>query len=182
MSILLTVILAAALLPLLPLRLNAAYQDGVFTLSGRAGPLPVEIFPRRRAGKRRRKRGGSKSVKKLARLPLPVLRILAESGSDGLGRLLSRARVSGLRLRYTAAGPDPYRAVMNYARAGIAMEGLAAAIDGADLRAAVDLEGGPSSFSGRIGVTVRLGTVLAAFFCFGIGFLRRYYQYKREKE
>lgn len=183
LSVLSILLLAAALLPLIPLRLTAAYEGGVFTLSGRTGPLPVKLFPRQKARASRVDENVEQDTKKLTRrVPPPVLRMLVESGCETVERLLRRVRICVLRVRYTAAGPDPARAVMAYARAGIAMEGIAAAVDCADLRTDVDLEGDRPSFEGRIGITARLGTVLAAAFCFGIAFLRRYYQYKRERE
>lgn len=181
--ILIVIAILAALLPLIPLRVNAACEDGVFTLSGRAGPVPVKLFPRQTARKKRVENDAAKDRKKLTeRVPPPVLRMLLESGCETAGRFWRRARIYALRVRYTAGGSDPARAVMAYARAGVAMEGIAAAVDCADLRADVDLDGGRSRFAGQVGVTARLGSVLAALFCFGIAFLRRYYQYKREKE
>lgn len=174
-------LLAAALLPLTPVRLSACYDKGVFTVTGKAGPVPVRLFPRERV--QTAERDADKDAKKLTERVSPqVLRMLAACSRQAACRLLRRTRIEVLRVRYTAAGPDPARAVMAYARAGIAMEAITAAVDCADLRADVDLEGDRSSFAGCIGIYLRLGTVLAAAFCFGIAFLRKYYQYKRERE
>lgn len=176
LSILTAVAAAVLLLLLTPLRLNAAYKDGVFTLSGQAGPLTADLLPRKKRAKKPRGRGARR------RIEPAVLRMAAECGCRAAGRLLRGARIYALWARYTAGGSDPADAVMAYARAGVAMEGIAAAVDCADLRADVDFDAGRSRFEGRIGISARLGTVLAAAFCFGIAFLRRYYQYKREKE
>ena len=175
--------LLAALLPLIPLRLTAAYERGCFTLSGRTGPVPLKLFPRQHARAKTVERDADRDGKNLIkRLPPAVLKMLAACSFQAAERLLRRGRIEVLRVRYTAAGPDPASAVMAYARAGIAMEAVAGSVDCADLRADVDLNGERSVFAGRIGVKLRLGTVLSAAFCFGIAFLRRYYQYKRERE
>ena len=180
-AILSVLLLAAALLPLTPVRLGVCYDKGVFTVTGKAGPVPVRLFPRERV--QTAERDADKDARKLTERVSPqVLRMLAACAFQAAARLLRRARIEVLRVRYTAAGPDPARAVMAYARAGIAMEAIAGLVDCADLRADVDLEGGRSAFAGRIGIYLRLGTVLAAAFCFGIAFLRKYYQYKRERE
>ena len=154
-----------------------------FTLSGWAGPLPVKLIPRQTARKKRAEKDVEKDTKKLTeRVPPPVLRMLVSCLWQTAGRFWRKARIASLRARYTAAGPDPADAVMAYARAGIVMEAVAAAVDCADLRADVDFDACRTRFEGSVGISARLGSVLAAAFCFGIAFLRRYYQYKREKE
>ncbi len=177
------ILLFLGALALAPVRLEAAYANGVFTLTGRAGPVPVKLFPREEATGRELEEDAEREEKSLLRrVPLPVLRLLAQSERRPLGWLLRRARIDALRLRYTAAGPDPYAAAMAYARAGLAMEGVARMVSGADLRAEVDFDGARSKAEGRLAVSARLGQAVYAAACFGIAFLRGYYRYKREKE
>ena len=171
-----------AALALTPVGVEAAYGDGVFTLTGRAGPVPVKLFPRERATGRELEKDARRDERSLLRrLPPPVLVLLVKSACPPTERLLRRMRVSSLRLRYTAAGPDPCAAVMAYVRAGLVMERIAGSVGNADLRADVDLAGTRSVLDGEIAVRVRLGTVFYGLVCFGIGFLRGYYRYQRER-
>ena len=87
-----------------------------------------------------------------------------------------------MRLRYTAAGPDPYGAVMAYARAGIAMQAVARMVRCAELRAEVDFGGSRPVLTGEISAGARAGEVVCWAVCFGMDFLRGYFRYKREKE
>lgn len=177
------ILLFLGALALAPVRLEAAYGGGVFKLAGRAGPLPVKLFPREEATGRRLEKDSRRDVKDLLRrLPPPVLRLLAECGCRTFARLVRRVCVQTLRVRYLAAGPDPYGAVMAYARAGLAMEGIARMVPDADLRAEVDFDAATSSLDGEIALRVRFGQAVYAAACFGIAFLRGYYRYKREKE
>ncbi len=170
-------------LALAPVRLEAGYAHGVFTLTGRAGPVPVKLFPREAATGRELEKDAERDERSLLRrVPLPVLRLLARSACGPMGWLLGRVRINSLRLRYLAAGPDPCAAVMSYARAGLAMEGIAHMVPNADLRAEIDFDGTRSRLEGRLALSARLGQAVYAVGCFGIGFLRGYYRYKREKE
>lgn len=177
------ILLFLVALALTPVRVEAAYGDGVFTLTGRAGPVPVKLFPREKATGRELEKDARRDERNLLRrVPPPVLGLLVKSACPPVGRLLRRVRVRSLRLRYLAAGPDPYSAVIAYARAGVAMEGIARMIPGADLRAEVDLDGARSALEGEAAIQVRFGQAVYAAVCFGIAFLRGYYSYKRERE
>ena len=173
------VLLLFCALAMTTVRIDGSYEDGVFTLTGWAGPVPVKLFPRRKD----REKGPERNARgPLRRLSAPMLRLLADCGCGFLGRIVPRSRVRKLRARYTAGGPDPYRAAMAYARAGVAMEGAARLVEGADLRADVDFEGGRPSFAGDISIGARLWALVWAAACFGTDFLRGYYRYKRERE
>ncbi len=177
------VLLFLCVLALTPVRLEAGYAHGVFTLTGRAGPVPVKLFPREAATGRELEKDAERDEKSLLRrVPLPVLRLLARSACRPIGWLLGRVRINSLRVRYLAAGPDPYAVVMSYARAGLAMEGIAHMVPNADLRAEIDFDGVRSKLEGRLALSARLGQAVYAAGCFGMDFLRKYYQYKREKE
>lgn len=177
------VLACLAALALAPVRLEAAYGDGVFTLTGRAGPVPVKLFPREKATGRELERQSRRDMRELLRrLPPPVLGLLVRNGCRLFGRLARRARIRSLRLRYTAAGPDPFSAAMAYARAGVAMEGIARMVRNADLRAEVDFDGAPSRLTGGIALQAPFGEIVCAAVCFGIGFLRGYYRYNQRKK
>lgn len=177
------ILLCLCALALVPVRIEAGYAHGVFTITGRAGPVPVKLFPKEQATGRQLERDSRRDVKALLRkLPLPVLRLLAQSACCPLGWLLGRTRVRTLRVRYLAGGADPCAAAMAYARAGIAMEGVARMVPDADLRAEVDFDGARSALEGEIVLRARFGQAVYAAACFGMAFLRGYYQYQREKE
>ena len=94
---------------------------------------------------------------------------------------MHRVQVKELRLRFIAAGPDPYKAAMAYARAGVAMEGLARLVEDAELHSDVDFDGERSTLDGRICVAARLGTIISAALCFGMAFLRGYFRYRKSE-
>ena len=171
---------ALGALALAPVAVEAAYQDGCFMLTGRAGPVPVKLFPRKRTG-------AGKAVERKGKRPSrrpspPVLRMLADCGCKALAKLLRRVRIGLLQVHYTAGGPDPCRAAMAYARAGLAMEGVSRLVKNADLRADVDFDGDRPLFSGRLRISARLGTLFCGAAGFGMDFLRKYFRYKHGRE
>ncbi len=170
------------LLALAPVAVEAAYEDGRFVLTGRAGPVPVKLFPREKTEAGNAEKSAEEKKKRSFRhLTPPVLRILADCGCRAFAKLIRRVRIGLLQARYTAGGPDPYRAAMAYARAGLAMEGVARLVENADLRADVDFDGAGPLFAGRVRIFARLGTVLWGAAGFGMDFLRKYLCYKRGK-
>ncbi len=174
---------AVDLLLLLPVGLDARYRSGELSLTARAGPVRVKLLPREPV--KRQARAADRDVKDLLRrVPGPVLRAGAGSLPRAAGHLHGRVRLRRLIVRFTAGGDDPCRAVMAYARAGIAMEGvrrLCPARGEIDLRTDVDF-GGKTSFVGQAAADARLGYVLAAAICFGAPVLREYYRYRRKAE
>ncbi len=175
------IILGAAALALTagalcPVKLEGEYAAGKLTLLGRAGPVRLPLVGPGRRGKRpERPVGAGRGI------PAPALwAVAAKSAGRAGGVLLRRVRVEVLRLRFVAGGDDPFRAVMAYARAGMAMEAIAARIEGADLSASVDLEGGAASLECRICLGIRLWGAAEAAVCFGTDFLREYFRYRRQ--
>lgn len=180
------VILAAVTLILaLPVSLDARYAGGDLSLTGRIGPVPVKLLPRRRVTEKEVEKDTAREGEKLwKRLPpLPVLRILAKNGWEAADRLICGVEIMALRLYYTAGGPNLYDAAMAYARAGVAMEALSCwaqdRVEHPELRASVDFEAERSAFEGRICFAARLGRIVHIGACFGIGFLRGYFRYKK---
>ena len=165
---------AAELLLLLPVGLEARYAAGVFSLTARAGPVPIRLLPRRAAKKETEP---AKSAPR--RVPKPSPAIAARCGLAALGCLRGRVWLSRLRVHYTAGGTDPYRAAMAYARAGLALESVAALCAGrvkrTDLRAAVDFDG-PAALEADALAWSRAGFLLWAAGCFCFAILREYYR------
>ncbi len=160
---------------LLPVGLEAAYEEGTFSLTAR--PIPVKLLPRERV--RKLERQGEREAEHLwQKLPKPILRLLAENGWRAAKGLAPYVAVEKLRLHIVTGGADPYGAVMAYGRAGVLMEALGARYEGADLSVRADMTGGPSAYEGRVRVQVRFGNLIGAAASFGTGFLRGYFLYR----
>ena len=163
------IILGAAALALTagalcPVKLEGEYAAGKLTLLGRAGPVRLPLAgPGRREKRPERPAGAGRGI------PAPALwAMAAKSAGRAGGVFLRRVRVEVLRLRFVAGGDDPFRAVMAYAREGMAMS------------ASVDLEGGAASLECRICLWIRLWGAAEAAVCFGTDFLREYFRYRRQ--
>lgn len=165
---------------LVPAALDAAYEDGRFSLTVRLGPVPVSAGG---AGKK-----APKKPEKPRREPpsLPVLKILAKNAYNTLCRVVSRLRVEVLKIHFTAAWPDPGVTAMAYAGAGTAMEALLEIggdrIERPDLRAEVDFEGGSPLLDCRIRLSLRLYRLAGEGLRFGFGLLRDYIKLKRMRK
>ncbi len=160
----------------MPVGLEAAYEEGVFSLTAR--PVPVKLLPRERVKKLEQK-GEQEAERLWQRLPKPILRLLAENGWRAAKGLAPYVSVEKLRIHITAGGPDPYLAVMAYGRAGVLMEALNARFRNADLHVQADLDGGHTVYEGRVRLQVRTGNLVGAAVSFGTGFLRQYFLYRR---
>ncbi len=175
---------AADMLLLLPVGLEARYAAGAFSLTAHAGPVPVRLLPREPVKKEAR--AADRDIKDvLRRAPRPVLAIAARCGLAAAKRLRGRVRMKKLRLRFTAGGEDPGRAVMAYARAGLALEGVhalcAGRVERLDLCARTAF-GGPTALEAEASARTRLGFLLWAGIIFCFAFFREYYRYKRRKD
>ena len=162
---------------LMPVGLEAAYEEGTFTLTAR--PIPVKLLPRERVKKLERQ-GEREAAHLWQRCPKPILRLLAENGWRAAKGLWPYVAVQKLRLHITAGGPDPYGTVMAYGRAGVLMEALGARYEDADLSVQADMTGGPSSYEGQVRIQVRFGNLVGAAASFGTGFLRGYFLYRHD--
>ncbi len=162
---------------LMPVGLEATYEEGVFTLTAR--PVPIKFLPRERL--RKLEREGEREAEHLwQRLPKPILRLLAENGWRAAKGLWPYVALKKLRLHIVTGGPDPYGAVMAYGRAGVLMEALGARYAGADLSVRADMTGGPSVYEGQVRLQVRFGNLVGAMASFGTGFLRGYFLYRHD--
>ncbi|MCD7844260.1 MAG: hypothetical protein LUG57_00045 [Oscillospiraceae bacterium] len=180
------IIPSLVLLGLLPVRVSVSWEGGAFSLKIMAGPVPFRVLPKKPERGRHKTPSAGKANREPVCLPPPVLKALALRGLDALGRLIRRGRVDTLRLHYTAAGPDPYRAAMTYLAVGTAMEGLLAAADGRvshpDLRAAVDFDGGEPELFGTVTATVRLYRAAAVAGRFALGFWGDWRAYRKNRK
>ncbi len=171
--------LIAALLLLMPMRLDARYDGDGFSVAGYVGPLPFHLYPRAKGKRNGRSRGhgGRTGPQKV------ISGLLLENGGRTLCRIIEGMRVELLRIHYTAAGPDPYDAVMAYGQMGELMEAFrhlaGDRIEQTDFHTDVDFNGDRPVLDGRIRLQAALGHILIAAFGFGTGLLRGYSEYRR---
>lgn len=185
MTALFIVLGALALLSLVPLGADIVYDgaDG-FSPSLRVWLVPIRPGGKKTDGKKSEKAGAP--AKKKRRPPsLGVIKLLLVHGYGALCRLVKRARVDILCLRFTAAGPDPAAAAMEYAAAGSALDGLRLMGEGRvrrlELRADVDFDGARPILTLHVRAGLRLGALIGIGLRFGAGFLWDYMHLKREE-
>ena len=125
MKILIGVLLAAAVLLLLPLSVRLRWNGTLAVWAG-IGPLRVKVYdgaarekkPPPPAGKTPRDRAPSPEKKPGERLDPSLLRDLAASLPAPLRRLCRRVRISGLAVRALLTGGDAAEAAVRAGRAG----------------------------------------------------------------
>lgn len=183
------VIPSLVLLGLIPVGIDAAWEDGSFSLKIKAGPVPFRVLPKKPTDENERHKTpfpGEDKKEPIRLPPLPVLKALALRGCDALCRAVRRVRVDTLRIHYTAAGADPCRVALAYGAAGMAMESLLALADGRiahpDLRAEADFDGGKQTFSGTIVATLRLYQAAAIGGRFALGFWGDWRAYRKKRK
>lgn len=185
MTALLIVLGALLLLGLVPLAVDIAYdgEDG-FSPSVRVWLVSVRPGGKKAGGEKPEKAAAPAEKKK--RLPSPgVMKLLLTHGYGALCRLLKRARVDILILRFTAASPDPAAAAMEYAAAGTALDGLRLMGEGRvrrmELRAGVDFDGAHPLLTLHVRAGLRLGVLIGIGLRFGAGFLWDFIHLKKEE-
>lgn len=175
---------AADLLLMLPVGLDGRYGAGRLSVTAKAGPIPLKKLLPSEPARRERRTAGRDAKTLLRRVPRPLLRVAARYSLASAKRLWSRMRLNRLHLHFTAGGDDPAGAVMAYARAGLALEGMrqlcAGRVKDTRLRTDIDLDG-PTVLDADVSVSVRLGYALWAGICFCFAILREYYRYKKTK-
>ena len=198
------VLLAALILLLCRTRvgIQAAFGGGGLTLDARVGPLRLRLLP---AGAKREKE--PKTVKKTEKtpqkakkqkepLPKPSLadikdavHTLAPPLKRALGRTRRGVRVHPLRLNVTVGGRDDPAAaaeLYGYLHAGVwtgmpVLEQLLV-IPAPHIHVGIDFDAADTIAEGELGVSARIGTLLAA--ALGVGFpaLRWFLRYQKAQK
>ena len=186
------------LILILPVGVDAAYLDGVFTLKARAGPVKIGILPAREKTRKKKKPKPEKEKE-----PRPEREKKAEGGKKrklGLNdilelvkialRALSRFRkalsIDVFLLHFLSASEDPYNAVMQYGYLNAGLSALSPLfhrvlkIRNEDIRTAVDMEPGRPVIELRIVATLQIWEILYIGICAGFAFLRWYLRKKKE--
>ena len=110
--IILAVALVLTVLNLLPVGVDAAYADDVFSLAARIGPFRLRLLPKPPDAKPKKKKPPKPKKEKPKKNSAPpdirTILALAKLGLQALNRFRQRLRVQLLRLVFVSGAPDPY--------------------------------------------------------------------------
>nr|WP_325296812.1 hypothetical protein [uncultured Dysosmobacter sp.] len=178
--------------------IRAAFGGGTLTLDAKVGLFHIRILPakkkREKAGKKAAKAEKEKPQKPKAPLQKPSLadirdaaRTLAPPLKRALGRTRRGIRIHPLRLSITVGGrEDPAAAAELYGdlHAGVwtgmpVLEQLLA-IPAPHIHIGIDFDAPDTIAEGELGVSARIGTLLAAALGVGIPALRWFLRYQKK--
>ena len=154
--IIILAVLAALILLVffVPYGVEAAYEDGVFRLGIKAGPICIGLFPKKPLTEKQKARKEKKQAKKEAKkqakeekkaqeaqqekldetekirkkpdLDFETVMALLKMGAHAIRRVFRSFTVDYFKLHFTAATSDPYDTAMEYGYLCAAVEGLEA--------------------------------------------------------
>lgn len=189
--IILAVALVLTMLNLLPVGVDAAYADNVFSLAARIGPFRLRLLPKPPDAKPKKKKSPKlkkkkppklkkgKSKKQSAPPDIRTILALAKLGLQALNRFRQRLRVQLLRLVFVSGAPDPYDTALAFGYVNAALGALtpraerALRIDERDIQTGVDFQAGQPRIDARIVCTIRIGQIVVIALAFGVGFLKQ---------
>ena len=190
--VILTILL---LILILPVGADVSYLDGAFALKAKAGPLRIQILPKKEKQPKEQKekdkpkekepKAGAKEKPK-QKMTLEDYLELAKIGLGALGRFRRSLSIDTFLLHVVSGAADPYGAVMQYGYLNAGLSALAPAFHRAfkvrreDVRTAVDLELGTTVFEAQLVLSIQIWEILTIGFCAGFAFLRWYLRRKRE--
>lgn len=126
--IILAVALVLTVLNLLPVGVDAAYVDDVFSLAARIGPFRLRLLPKPPDAKPKKKKPPKpkkeKPKKKSAPPDIRTILALAKLGLQALNRFRQRLRVQRLRLVFVSGAPDPYDTALAFGYVNAALGAL----------------------------------------------------------
>ena len=170
--IILAVALVLTVLNLLPVGVDAAYADDVFSLAARIGPFRLRLLPKPPDQK-------PKPKKRSAPPDIRTILTLAKLGLQALDRFRQRLRVQLLRLVFVSGASDPYDTALAFGYVNAALGALtplaerALRIDERDIQTGVDFQAERPRIDARIVCTIRIGQIVIIALAFGAGFLKQ---------
>ena len=173
--IILAVALVLPVLNLLPVGVDAAYADDVFSLAARIGPFRLRLLPKPPDQKPKKK----KPKKRSAPPDIRAILALAKLGLQALDRFRQRLRVQLLRLVFVSGASDPYDTALAFGYVNAALGALtplaerALRIDERDIQTGVDFQAERPRIDARIVCTIRIGQIVIIALAFGAGFLKQ---------
>ena len=163
--IILAVALVLTVLNLLPVGVDAAYADDVFSLAARIGPFRLRLLPKPPDQKPKKKKPPKpkkeKPKKKSAPPDIRTILALAKLGLQALDRFRQRLRVQLLRLVFVSGASDPYDTALAFGYVNAALGALtplaerALRIDERDIQTGVDFQAERPRIDARIVCTYR---------------------------
>ena len=166
--IILAIALVLTVLNLLPVGVDAAYADDVFSLAARIGPFRLRLLPKK-----------EKPKKQSAPPDIRTILALAKLGLQALDRFRQRLRVQLLRLVFVSGASDPYDTALAFGYVNAALGALtplaerALRIDERDIQTGVDFQAERPRIDARIVCTIRIGQIVIIALAFGAGFLKQ---------
>lgn len=182
------VLLALAVLNLLPAAVDAAYENKAFSIDARVGPVKFFVRPRVRKIKKKAKQEQEKLQEEVqkGKTDLNDLLPYGDLALRTLKRFLKHLKIDILKLHFTAGSSDPYETAMAYIGAGTLMEAVQGVVGSRvrelDLRAGTDFDASSSVAEAKICLSVRICYLFAAGVYFGVGYLKVKRNDKKGKE
>ena len=180
--IILAVALVLTVLNLLPVGVDAAYADDVFSLAARIGPFRLRLLPKPPDQKPKKKKPPKSKKEKPKKQSAPpdirTILALAKLGLQALDRF-QRLRVQLLRLVFVSGASDPYDTALAFGYVNAALGALtplaerALRIDERDIQTGVDFQAERPRIDARIVCTIRIGQIVIIALAFGAGFLKQ---------
>ena len=173
--IILAVALVLTVLNLLPVGVDAAYADDVFSLAARIGPFRLRLLPKPPDPKPKKE----KPKKRSAPPDIRTILTLAKLGLQALDLFRQRLRVQLLRLVFVSGASDPYDTALAFGYVNAALGALmplaerALRIDERDIQTGVDFQAERPRIDARIVCTIRIGQIVIIALAFGAGFLKQ---------
>lgn len=194
--VIICILLVLFLLSLIRVGASASYSEQGFRLAVKVGVIRIQIFPLKKAEKKKRGKADSrhpadagakpvqgKKPKDTVTLALRFVPLLGEFA----GRLRRKIRIDRLVLRVIWGASDPAAAARGYG-AGNAVLGIVWPIiehnfhvKDYDLRVDVDFDRQRPEFAADAQITLTIGQGVALVFYLGIQALKIYLGYRREK-
>lgn len=173
------------LLLLLPVGVDAAFADGVFSLKVKAGPVKLRILPakpKKQGKKQEEKPKKPKSKKKKPSKPKPKLTFddikgIARIALRALSRLRRMLSIDVLTLHLRVAGDDPYDTVVQYGAvnaalgAGLPYLHMAFKIKKQDIQTEIDFTQDKISADARFEGAYQIWEILCIALCAGSSFI-----------
>lgn len=169
--ILLILLLLLAALMLLPVGVDAEYAPEGFFLRIKAGPLRIQLLPKKpkeqkKPKKPKKEKSKKEKKKKKPKITLDLIFELIRLALEAIGSFRRKLKIERFRLYLLVATKDPYQTATLYGYIGAALEALhpfaarALNIKERDVRVNADFTEESMQAQGRIVLTIRIGQVL----------------------
>ena len=179
-------------LAVLPLGVSVRYNDAGLLLRLIAGPVRLQLIPRKQKKEKKKKPKKAEEPKKQTQAApaapqekggkLTDFLPLVQVALDLLGDLRRKLRVNVLEMKLTMAGDDPCDLAVNYGRAQAALGNLEPQLERLfvikkkDLQVQCDFVETETRVIARLDLTITLGRLLSLAVRYGIKALREYFK------